>query len=466
MKRFIGIIIGFCFFIVAPISLSAQTNSGAPLVIVVHGIGGGNRDPGWSRDFARAWGVEVHEVTFRYKNRDTITSYVDFQSEAGDWALSVQNQMKEIVRQNPGRRVMIVAHSWGMVATKMALGGGMGGGSSKQLIAQDNQINAITPGEFEVEELVGIGAPLGEAGVPEIANEFLKWRLVVPDGRPSIVKHWTNVYDVADPISSQSHNLPGADSAAVEGSGYWWDKSGITAHMGIWTHPEVSKYIHKQAERISQMGPIQRRNQESAATPTGLVRFVAWDKTNNQPLPNTQVSVDGAINSPSEKFRESGTTNADGTVDIPGISLGVYTIAASHAPCSRFESGLTNLKPYEVHRIIMECPAVNPSPTPRRITEAPTKPATGVSEDQIVAEYRSLLPIVLEKNKKPWHTRVNLIANAVKQGNGYRVNYQAYCIIEQGPDKGKDYMCSEFDTVLDLGGIKATVADMKRQLGR
>ena len=453
-----------CLVLVLPISSRTQTNAGSPLVIVVHGIGGGNRDAGWSRDFERAWGVDLHEVTFRYKNRDTITSYVDFESEAGDWALSVQNQMKEIVRQNPGRRVMIVAHSWGTVATKMALAGGMGGGNSRQLIAQNNQINAITPADFEVEELVSLGTPLGEAGVPEIANEFLKWRMVVPDGRPSVVKHWTNIYDVADPVSSQSHNLPGAENAAVEGSGYWWDKSGITAHTGIWTHPEVNKYIHNQAERISKMGPITQRNQESAATPTGAVRFVAWDRTNNQPLPNSQVIVSGAINSPSEKFREAGTTNAEGMVDISGISLGVYTVAASHPPCSRFESGLTNLKPYEVHRIIMECPPVTPPSTPRRITETP--PTVGDSEDQILSEYRALLPLVLEKNKKPWHTRINLIANAVKQGNGYRVNYQAYCLIEQGPDKGKDHMCSEFDTLLDLGGIKAAVADMKRQLGR
>ena len=104
-------------------------------------------------------------------------------------------------------------------------------------------------------------------------------------------------------------------------------------------------------------------------------------------------------------------------------------------------------------------------PVERRRTEP--GPSTGGSTDeQIVAEYRSLLPAVLEKNKKPWHTRINLIANAVRQGNGYRVNYQAYCLVEQGPDKGKDYMCSEFDTVLDLGGIKSAVADMRRQLGR
>jgi hypothetical protein len=104
-------------------------------------------------------------------------------------------------------------------------------------------------------------------------------------------------------------------------------------------------------------------------------------------------------------------------------------------------------------------------PADRRRTE-PRPPSGGGSEDQIVAEYRSLLPAVLDKNKKPWHTRINLISNAVKQGAGYRVNYQAFCLIEQGSDKGKDYMCSEFDTVLDLDGIRSAVADMRRQLGR
>ena len=104
-------------------------------------------------------------------------------------------------------------------------------------------------------------------------------------------------------------------------------------------------------------------------------------------------------------------------------------------------------------------------PVERRRTE-PGPSSGGTSEEQIVAEYRSLLPLALEKNKKPWHTRTKIIANAVKQGNGYRVNYQAFCLIEQGSDKGKDYACSEFETVLDLAGIRAAVADMKRQLGK
>lgn len=104
--------------------------------------------------------------------------------------------------------------------------------------------------------------------------------------------------------------------------------------------------------------------------------------------------------------------------------------------------------------------------TPDRRPTDPGPSPSGSSDEQIVAEYRSMLPIVLEKNKKPWHTRINIVANAVRQGNGYHVNYQAFCLIEQGPDKGKDYMCSEFETVLDIGGIRSAVADMRRQLGR
>ena len=89
------------------------------------------------------------------------------------------------------------------------------------------------------------------------------------------------------------------------------------------------------------------------------------------------------------------------------------------------------------------------------------------TEDQIVAEYRSLLPASLAANKKPWHTRFEIIANAVKVTPGeYRVNYKTYCIIEQGPDKGKDHACFENDSVLNLGQIKAAVGEMRKRLGR
>jgi hypothetical protein len=461
----------FPFFLILMLSAlaAAQESASDPLVIVVHGIGGGNQEDGWSSKQAREWGVATHEVTFRYEGRTAPTSYDDFAPRAGDWALSAQGQIKDIVRKNPGRRVIIVSHSWGTVITKMALQGGIGGGRSDKLAVNNYYIEPINLDGVQIELLITLASPLGRADNPDIAFNLRQLNIDVPTGRPAIVKEWTNVFDVEDPVSNQSHNLAGANNAAVTGSGDPADITGKSAHTGIWTNPKVTKYIRDENWRISNMprlpatrvgivtGQVEQR-------PTGSVRFFVRDNTTMKPLANAEVTVDGAINSPSEKFRQSGTTNADGIVDISGFVLGVYTVRATHPSCPTFESGLTNIIPGETHGVPMACTQATPA-TGRRYTQ-PGPASSGNSEEQIVAEYRSLLPLALEKNKKPWHTRINLIANAVKEGNGYRVNYQAFCLIETGPDAGKDYMCSEFGTVLDLGAIKSAVADMKRQLGR
>jgi hypothetical protein len=97
-------------------------------------------------------------------------------------------------------------------------------------------------------------------------------------------------------------------------------------------------------------------------------------------------------------------------------------------------------------------------------TRAPAPQSIG--EEEIAAEYRSLLPVVLQTERKPWHTRFDFVANAVKTGSGYRVAYKTYCLIDKGPDTGKDYICYEFDTMLDVGAMKAAIADMKRRLQR
>ena len=470
MKHTVKYFLALCFILTLSSPTLAQESSSDPLVIVVHGIGGGNQEDGWSRKQAQEWGVQTHEVTFRYEGRTEPTSYSDFARNAGDWALSAQGQIKDIVRKNPGRRVIIVSHSWGTVIAKMALQGGIGGGRSDKLAINNYYIEPIDLDGVQVELLVTLASPLGRADNPDIAFNLRQLNVDVPTGRPAIVKEWTNVFDVEDPVSNQSHNLAGANNVIVTGSGDPADITGKSAHTGIWTNPKVTKYIRDENWRISNMprlpatrvgivtGQVEQR-------PTGSVRFFVRDNASMKPLANAEVTVDGAINSPSEKFRASGTTNADGIVDISGFVLGVYTVRATHPSCPTFESGLTNIIPGETHGVPMVCTPATSS-TPRRITEAPTTPATGSSEEQIVAEYRSLLPLALDKNKKPWHTRINLIANAVKQGTGYHVNYQALCLIEQGPDKGNQYACSEFETVLDLNGIKAAVAEMKKQLGR
>lgn len=345
--------------IVSAALASFQASGNFPVVIVVHGIGGGNRNYGWSRDIAKSWGVETHEVTYRAPGRTTIDSYKDFVPVAGDWALSVQRQVKEIVRQNPGRRVMIVSHSWGTVVTKMALAGGTGGGTSQQLKQQGYNIDPIPPGDFEVEEWVTLGSPLGEAGTPTLGGGAVQWRLDVPEGRPGLVKHWTNFYDTNDLVSSQSQDLPGAENIPVQSG-----KNPYSAHADIWTDPVVSGHVWNEALRISNLPRL-------AATRVG---------------------------------------------DVTGPATG----------------------------------------------RGPARDANG--DEKIVSEYRALLPQVLQKNKKPWHTRINIVANADKRGEKYHVNYQTYCLIESGPDAGKDHMCFEFETMLDLAGIKAAVADMRSQL--
>ena len=73
---------------------------------------------------------------------------------------------------------------------------------------------------------------------------------------------------------------------------------------------------------------------------------------------------------------------------------------------------------------------------------------------------------MLKAERKPWHTRFIIIANAVKEGSGYHVAYQTFCLIDQGPDKGKDYTAFEYHAVLDFGTIKSALPDMKRRLGR
>jgi pimeloyl-ACP methyl ester carboxylesterase len=434
-----------CFLILVLSTLAfAQADANFPLVIVVHGIGGGNRDDGWSSKFADAWGVETHEVTYRYEGRTSPLSFVDFAPRAAEWAVDAQRQIKDIIRRNPGRRIMIVSHSWGTVIVKLAFDGGE---------AKGRYVEPLDLDGMKIEKLVTLASPVGDPKLKAVQVE-------VDEDRPRLVKDWTNFSDAADRISALSHNLRGATNVVVKGSGNRFDPTGISAHKGIWMHPEVRKHIWNEAVRISNLrGPIERSG------PVGPVRFVVWDNANSRALANAQVVLMGANNSPTDNFRASGTSNTDGVVDLQGVVLGAYVVRSRHASCQVFDSGILNLKPNEIHRIVMDCPPVN-STGDRRTPQPATPSPSGSSEEQLVAEYRMLLPLALEKNKKPWHTRVNLVANAVKQGSGYHVNYQAFCLIEQGPDKGKDYPCSEFETVLDLGGIKSAVADMKRQLGR
>ncbi len=215
-----------------------------PLVLVVHGVGGGNRDDGWSTTYQQAWRIgEVREITFRNDTHDE-TSYTDASYYAGDWALSVQSQIKQAVAQNPGRPIVIVSHSWGTVATSMALSGGSGGGKTRELTLQGNQIHPLDLGGARITEWITLGSPINGSTLPLLNVD-------VSDRLPPQVNHWTNFYDPADPVSKGSTNLQGAQNVEVTGSGSRFDPFGITAHKGIWVNPAVTRFLQETLSRAT-----------------------------------------------------------------------------------------------------------------------------------------------------------------------------------------------------------------------
>lgn len=243
-----------------------------PLVIVVHGIGGGNRADGWSDSIARSWRVPVTEVTFRMDDRTDASSLTDFARQAGDWALSVQRQIQSAVRANPGRRVVIVSHSWGTVATKIALDGGTGGGNSPELVANTYGVPPINLDGVQVDEWVTLGSPLGRAEDSTVAGNLRQLNVDVPIGRPKAVKHWTNIFDVDDPVSRQSHALDGADNLEVKGSGSWWDITDMSAHTGIWINRQVVQVLRAKHEELAALPPLPRpKNPAAPTSPEGAL---------------------------------------------------------------------------------------------------------------------------------------------------------------------------------------------------
>jgi hypothetical protein len=315
---------------------------------VVHGIGEGNRADGWSNDVAKRWSVQTHEVTFREAGRTWGSSFVDFASKGGDWAKEVQSQIKDIVQRNPGRRVILVSHSWGTVTSKLALAGGTASGMP---------IPALEG--VEIEEWITLGSPLGRAESAEVAGNLRQLNVeIAASDRPSNVKHWTNFYDPDDQVSNQSHHLAGADNIEVGGSGYWADVTGLSYHSGIWQNRRVNSHVWDKFMQISNLPPLLPK-------PSGGLNQIA------------------------------------GTGSVPDV----------------------------------------------------------------VTEYRTLLPRFLQADKKPWHTHIELVHNATPvEGNRYRVNWVTWCLIENGPDKGKDYQCFENDSVMSLGQISQATQEIKNRL--
>ena len=239
-----GKLVLLSLFLAVSSLVSAAAND--PLVLVIHGIGGGNREDGWSNAIANRWMVPVKEITFRQEGREN-TSLTDFARNSGDWALDVQRQIKQAVEANPGRRLIIVSHSWGTVATKIALAGGL---------TSSGDVPPIDLGGLQVEEWITLGSPLGQAESPDVVANLLKERVSLSNGKPPVVKHWTNIYDEADPVSRKSHNLAGAENVGVSGSGHWYDVTGLSAHTGLWTNRRVARAVQQKFDAVGDMRPL------------------------------------------------------------------------------------------------------------------------------------------------------------------------------------------------------------------
>ncbi|MEW5788673.1 MAG: hypothetical protein AB1899_12550 [Pseudomonadota bacterium] len=217
-----------------------------PLVIVVHGIGGGNRADGWSADIAEKYWTDVKEVTFRYDGRSVPNSYADFTNKAGEWAMEVQRRITEEVKNHPGRPVIVVSHSWGTVVTKLALEGGTGDAL---------EVPAINLEGRQIDEWVTLGSPLGRAEAARIAGAMHQLKVEITPGKPRDVRTWTNFYDPNDPVSAARPELEGANNVAVQGGPVWRDVFGIQAHTGIWTDKTVVEHLRKRIRDLDMQMP-------------------------------------------------------------------------------------------------------------------------------------------------------------------------------------------------------------------
>lgn len=263
-----------------------------PLILVVHGVGAGNQPAGWSDQFAKEWNVgKVQEVTFRYPGRTGPSSFLDFGNHAGDWAVSVQKQIKYYVEKNPDRPVIIISHSWGTVATAMALSGGTGGGNSKDLEALGGDIPPINLGKRRIQEWITLASPLGRANAPIPVN-LRQAQVQVDTSKPFVVDHWTNIYDPQDNVSAQSHNLPDAENIKVEGSASRWGAinwvknlvtGGVAAHKGIWTNPEVTKRIRETVKKIEE------KSEKESAPPIKITAPSVSSTPSTTPTPPPKV---------------------------------------------------------------------------------------------------------------------------------------------------------------------------------
>lgn len=299
-----------------------------PLVIVVHGVGGGNRPAGWANEIRDAYKIPPAnwvEVNFNLAGRDEgAISTTDFALRAGEWATQVQQGITQAVKGHPGRKVMIVSHSWGTIATSIALNGGALPGA---------ELNPIQLAGRRIARWVTLASPLGRANNPKVAPNLRQLNVQVSTDKPAAVDAWANIYDRDDPVSMQSHNLPAAENIEVAKSGVieWVMRTlslGLTTHTAIWLHPTTIKLIRKYYQELAQWEPgrgriavkvIRRRDSAGVAG----ARVVAM--------------LRGGANS-------TATTDQQGAASLNAIPTGAYVVEATPLAGAGLRAGRASLE--------------------------------------------------------------------------------------------------------------------------
>ena len=234
------------YFLPFSVSRSAQAQAAQkagkndPLVIVVHGIGGGNREQGWSNQIVDKWGIPrsyVEEINFQYKGRTSGKSLTDFSRMGWQWGNYVRKELDRLVKENPGRPIVLVTHSWGTVATTMALNGAN---------TNEGEVPPLRLKKGRISQFITLGSPLGRA-VKDEAGSLVQLGIDLYIHKPDSVKHWTNIADRKDPVAKVMQKLPHADENILVGGSAGFLETvytrGVAAHTGVWTQEQVRDFM-------------------------------------------------------------------------------------------------------------------------------------------------------------------------------------------------------------------------------
>ena len=291
-----------------------------PLIIVVHGVGHHNK--GWSESLKNAWHIPAEalqpgndawvEVTYDPAKPHQPTLEMLFSEE---WVSYVSDRLKEALERarREDRKVILVAHSWGTVMTKLAMDGGSISieNTNPSPGRETSAVRRIIPRlSGQIDSWITLASPLGRGG----SNQYMSSGFGVPIfslplAKPAQVKgEWANFYDIRDKVSEGAENLSGSANINRDVSGltanarnpspppkqsktgggkvpnaadggdknkgkFWglentinkakkemgdsYDAYGNTpqVHTAIWTNPEVVSYIEKTFKSLTKGMP-------------------------------------------------------------------------------------------------------------------------------------------------------------------------------------------------------------------